>query len=793
MQHHITIPRPVAVFILQQGRWLVAAVLLLTLGAVWQIRGTPLSISALESFTSDFETFAAYQARAELFGGDSDMLVFVATDEGDQLFTPKVLNAIRSAAQEISQLPQVEKLVALTEVPFLIDRPRNAIQQAVIDAARQQILQGQLPALAQAIALDPWWPKDLADQSAINLQSVKQALMQDSLIHRRLLSADGRSQCMLVRLKPEKMGLAAKWQLRNQMEQALQRQGLGSQQLHLSGLTITESWILAELVSCLRFQLPLGVFIIGIIVFSMYRSLSIAALTIVVGAIASVWAVAATGVVFGKITILVAAVPLLIMVISTSDTIHLVSAYTKELAKGLDREQALVQVIQDVGGACVLTSLTTLVGFLSLLLIPVTAIRHLAVTAGVGVAVALILAVTLVPIGIVWLRFTAPYERSRTSSLANTLVGRLIATCSWITTSYPRTVVGLHLIGLVVAIYYAMGLQFDPNLTQRFQPNHPMPVSIDYFNTNFCGTNVVELFVEGDSKELLAPENLEKLQVLQNKLLAIPEIQSVTGPNDLFFLVNRIVGYQSNTGLPPTLLAAQTSIQLLERLQPEMIRAMVSPDGTQLRITAYTSLSGFFEVLELSKRISTIAQEQLPTSLSAEVSGVMPVIAQSVETIVDSQFSGLVFCFVVVLMIVMLAVRSLRLGLISLPPNVLPLLALAGWLSYRSPTIDSDFIIIFTIAFGIAVDDTVHFLHRYDVEFSRWGDRRKAVESAYQYSGNAIVQTTVVLGMGLMPLALSNYLTIWMLGTYLVLTLVLAVLADLLLLPALILVFAEKD
>ena len=126
--------------------------------------------------------------------------------------------------------------------------------------------------------------------------------------------------------------------------------------------------------------------IIGCIVFGMYRSLAIAGLTILVSLVAAVWAVAFTGLVFGKITILVAAVPLLIMVMSTSDTIHIVSAYSRELAKDLSRSVALQAVIRDVGGACLLTSLTTLVGFLSLLLVPVTATRHLAVTAGVGVA-----------------------------------------------------------------------------------------------------------------------------------------------------------------------------------------------------------------------------------------------------------------------------------------------------------------------------------------------------------------------------------------------------------------------
>jgi predicted RND superfamily exporter protein len=787
VQHHITIPRYLANFILKQSRLLVTIVAAITLLASWQIYRTPVSISALESFTSDIQTFREYQQRAELFGGDSDMLVFAATHEGEQLFTAKTLNAIRAAAHELKQFPEIEQVTALTEIPLTTDQPPSAVEMALRDMVRKQVLEGKLPAVSNAFPIPAWWPQSATEQAKVNLPAMKKLMQQNQLLARRLISEDGNSHCMLIRLNADSMGLGAKWKLRSQLENTLKKHELGREQLHLSGLPISEGWILVELVSCLKYQLPLGVLIIGTIVFVTYRSLSIAGLTIAVGAVASIWAVATTSLIFGKITILVAAVPLLIMVISTSDTIHIVSAYCKEYSQGLSIDDALMRVIQDVGGACVLTSLTTLVGFLSLLLIPVTAIRHLAVTAGVGVAIALILAISLVPIGISRLKIIAPANISRTTGGSFSIVELLIASCRWVSTKYPGWVVTVHILLLALAGYYAMGLQFDPNLAERFRADHPMPTSVDYFNKNFCGTNFVEVFIQGDSDELLSPGNLERMREVQQNLLKIPEIRSVSSPINLFASVDQIIGFQTSSGLPPSPAAALASLNLIASIQPDLVRTMVTPEANQIRMTATTSLSGFFEVLQMSDRVQSIVAHDLPNNLKVEVSGFMPVIARSVETIVDSQFSGLLFCFTVVLGIVMLALRSFRLGLISLFPNLFPLLVLAGLLAFSFPAIDSDFIIIFTIAFGIAVDDTIHFLHRYDVEFTNCRSRRQAVVSAFSYSGHAIVQTTVVLGLGLLPLAMSNYLTIQMLGTYLVLTLVLALLADLLLLPALVL------
>ena len=130
---------------------------------------------------------------------------------------------------------------------------------------------------------------------------------------------------------------------------------------------------------------------------------------------------------------------------------------------------------------------------MSLLLIPVTAIRHLAVTAGAGVALALVLAISLVPIGITWLNFSPDSSSKRSPGFLLSMVSYFLSMCRWISMTFPRSVVTIHLVGLAVAVSFSLHLKFDPNLTERFHSSHPMPVSVSYFNKNFSNTNVVEL------------------------------------------------------------------------------------------------------------------------------------------------------------------------------------------------------------------------------------------------------------------------------------------------------------
>ena len=153
--------------------------------------------------------------------------------------------------------------------------------------------------------------------------------------------------------------------------------------------------------------------------------------------------------------------------------------------------------------------------------------------------------------------------------------------------------------------------------------------------------------------------------------------------------------------------------------------------------------------------------------------------------------TGCVLCFFSVMTVVAFGLRSIRLSLLAVFPNMLPLLLLAGAMGILASYVDTDALGIAVISFGLAVDDTIHFLHRYDIELSKVGDVKKAIQNTYHYTGQAIVRTTIILGIGMVPFALSGYLSIQMLGTYLVLVLFCAILGDLLLLPAMILWLAK--
>ena len=185
-------------------------------------------------------------------------------------------------------------------------------------------------------------------------------------------------------------------------------------------------------------------------------------------------------------------------------------------------------------------------------------------------------------------------------------------------------------------------------------------------------------------------------------------------------------------------------------------------------------------------RIEQLGEALLPPELSVDATGLRPLMGAWIDRIIEGQLRGVGFSVCVVSLLMVVGLRSLRLGVVSMLPNLLPLVWLGGVLGACWAIVDTDTAVIAMLAIGIGVDDTIHFLMPYRVEAERTASRSRAIERTFHFAGRAIVMTTVVLVVGFLPCALSDYFSLWILGTLLPMVLVFAVLADLLMVPAMV-------
>ncbi len=302
----------------------------------------------------------------------------------------------------------------------------------------------------------------------------------------------------------------------------------------------------------------------------------------------------------------------------------------------------------------------------------------------------------------------------------------------------------------------------------------------------------MEVFLRAPPEQTLEPALLKSVAALQDRLQDLPDIDSVTSVVSLFRLARKSLGYAAPEAMPQDAVQAEGLLRLIDRsVNAGGVRAAAPAEGL-LRLAVRVKPTRIFELLRLTRQIEEIAQRTLPSGVSVEVTGAYPIIARAADNIIDNQRQGFVLCFLSVMVMVGWGLRSIRLSLLAIPPNLAPLVCLGGLLGWTTDIVDSDVLGVAIISFGLAVDDTIHFLHRYELEFQRVGERKAALSAAYRYTGRAILQTTMILGLGLSPFLLSGFLSLWMLGSYLVFVLAAAVLGDLLMLPALILLFDRR-
>ena len=198
------------------------------------------------------------------------------------------------------------------------------------------------------------------------------------------------------------------------------------------------------------------------------------------------------------------------------------------------------------------------------------------------------------------------------------------------------------------------------------------------------------------------------------------------------------------------------------------------------------NVGGLRETYEAGMKVQKLATATLPATVKAEATGMAYLIGGWLERIISAQKKVVGISFIVISVLMMIAFRSLRAGLWSMIPNMLPLLVLGGYVGFAWDFTDSDTFMIAMLAIGMGVDDTIHFLTRYSMEMARHDDEQESLRHTYHYAGRGIVMTTLILTIGFCPFIFCQYFSLKILGTLLPMVLIVALLADLLLLPALV-------
>lgn len=485
--------------------------------------------------------------------------------------------------------------------------------------------------------------------------------------------------------------------------------------------------------------------------------------------------------------------PTIMFVVGMSDVIHIMSRYVTEIGNGMEKVPALKLTIKEVGMATFLTSFTTSIGFLTLLTTAIVPIRNFGLYTAISIGLAFILAFTVLPAILLLIKKPNPV-RARRVSLSWPI---LLRTMLRYVLVHPKTILASSATIILLSLLGISQIKVDTTLLEDLGDDDPIIQDFNYFEQKFSGVRPFEMhLLAADGHTMYDLEVLEEISKIEEYLYGTYGLNFISSPATVVKTLNRAQngGLQEYYSLPENTRQLQSIKRRLQAYKDRReLRSLVTSDALEGRITGKMKDIGSAQAIILNNSLeSYISQNINPTLLKTRFTGSALLMDKNNEYVTSNMMQGLLIAFAVIAVIVGLIFRSLRMVLISLVPNVIPLLMIGGLMGFMGINMTVSISIIFTIAFGIAVDDTIHFLSKLKLELMTGKSLPYAIKRSFISAGKAIIITSCILVAGFTTLVLSTFDATYYVGLFVSLTLVFAVVADLFLLPVLVLLFYKQ-
>ncbi|MBH23401.1 MAG: hypothetical protein CMH57_02835 [Myxococcales bacterium] len=563
-------------------------------------------------------------------------------------------------------------------------------------------------------------------------------------------------------------------------------------EVRLGGLPYVRHEVVANLRGDQTVLLPMAIvvcLIIMVLSFRWWPALVLPLGAMVLSAVALVGLMAAVGEPFNIINNIV---PLLVIIIGIADSIHLLHRYGEELGSGKDPKEAIRETVRAMTVACFLTSLTTAVGFGSLLVSRTDILQRFGVTAAVGVMIAFVVTITFIPSCLYLLPAPDPRRLVQEDGWIEAWIEAL--TRRLLKARWP-ILIGALLIG-AASLYGAQGLSVDNAVLDQVDEGDPVYTTTRLLEREFGGVRPLELNLttpEGLTAD--DPRILAVMEELQGWLEEQPGVLATTSYVD--FLREIWVVATGNPEARRAPLSAEAIGGLMEVLDkggPGALSSWLSADRHQARVNVQLEDIGAQATIALIERLEERAAPALATLPGAELqlTGDAYIGSQGLDIVIWDLLTSLLTAIVIIFAFMTALLRSVRLGLLSVPPNVIPLLVTMSYMTLRGIPLNAATVIIFSISVGLAVDGTIHMLARFREELRSQRDLDQALIQATRGTGKAIILTCLSLMLGFGVMLWSSFPPVRRFGELIAVTVFGCLLATLIVLPPLLRIGAPE-
>ncbi len=560
--------------------------------------------------------------------------------------------------------------------------------------------------------------------------------------------------------------------------------------VRVSGMPYIRTMNTQNIIDEIGIFIAAALIVTSLIFFFFFRSIRATLISMCVVLIGVMWAFGILGLLKYEITVLTALIPPLIIVIGIPNCIFLINKYQQEVKKHGNQALSLKRVISKIGNATLMTNVTTACGFATFIITDSKLLTEFGIVASINILCIFMLSILIIPIVY---SFMYPPKSKHLKHLNKKWIDAFVNWMEHIVREKRIAIYSISLIALIISIIGIYQIKISGNLVEDMPKKTEFYKDIQFFDEEFNGIMPIEIVIDTERKKgVLKPVTLKKMNQLGEM---IEENPSLSKP----ISVVNIVKYSKQafySGIPkyyqlPTSQEYNFIMDVARKSQGNegLIENFVDSTGQVARITTFIKDVPTEEMEEIEKSILDEITKIFPADrFNVFVTGKALLFLKGTKYLVKNLVLSLSLAIGLIALFMAYLFRSFRMIVISLIPNLLPLAITAGVMGFVGVPIKPSTILVFSIAFGISVDDTIHFLAKYRQELTANHWRiQKSVYAALRETGVSMFYTSIVLFFGFSVFTISSFGGTVALGALVSATLLFAMLANLILLPSLLL------
>ncbi|MDP3358605.1 MAG: MMPL family transporter [Lutibacter sp.] len=707
-----------------------------------------------------------YNKFLKLFGEEGNLIILAVDDS--TLFTPKNFNDWNHLTKNLNQFPEVDFTVAIGDIKELkknVDEEKFDFVPLYTDEPKTQ--EEIVKIKTELFENLPFYDNILFNKKTGTIRSI-------IYLKKDIVNTPARKEFIFNVLNPA----IEKFEAESNID------------VRISGMPYIRTMNSQNIIDEIGLFVGLALAVTSLIFFFFFRSIRATMITLLVVTIGVIWAFGFIGLFRYEISVLMALIPPLIIVIGVPNAIFLINKYQQEVKKHGNQAKSLQRVISKVGNATLMTNVTTASGFATFIFTKSQLLKEFGIIASINIIAIFLIALFVIPI--VYSFMPLPKEK-HLKHLERRWIEVIVKWMESIVRNHRIAVYATTIILIIVSMIGIFTIKVSGSLIEDMPKGKQFFKDIVFFEEEFGGIMPLEIII--DTKKDNGVMNLGTLKRMNELEETIDEIPQLSKPISVLNIVkySKQAFYEGNPKFYqlPTNQEKNWILSYAKNAtsNTNLLDSYVDSTGRYARITTFMKDIGTDKMAVIEERLQQKIDKEFPKeNYSVTMTGKALVFLKGTNYLIHNLVISLSLAIFLIAIFMAFLFRSFKMILISLIPNIFPLLITAGLMGYLGIPIKPSTILVFSIAFGISVDDTIHFLAKYRQELKANNWRiKQSVYNALRETGVSMLYTSIVLFFGFLVFTISSFGGTIALGGLVSITLLFAMVSNLLLLPSLLL------